>query len=106
MVRQRSPSTLHRSVLPTVIAGAGGAGAGYLTGRTAASATGSAVARLADALVSQSALSTSGPVIASGLLGAAVIVAAAVIPAAVVWTLTRKEQNHAKEEEDENPTVR
>ena len=102
MARQPSQSTRRPSVLPTVIAGAGGAGAGYLTGRTAASAAGPALARLAEALASQSALSTAGPVIASGLLGAAVIVAAAVIPAVVVWTLTRKEDNYAKEEEDED----
>lgn len=88
------PSETPRSnkiILPVAIAGAGGAGAGYLAGRTTASITGKAIGTLAETLAKQSMLSTSGPVIAAGVMGGAVILTAAIIPLALVWAMKRGE---------------
>jgi hypothetical protein len=99
MARQRRGRPLRRSILPTAIAGAGGAGAGYLAGRTAVSATAKAMGTMAEALVRQTTLSTTGPMLASGIMGGAIILAAVLIPLTVVWSIHREERTHAEEEE-------
>ena len=105
MARKRSGSQLPRSILPTAIAGAGGAGVGYLTGRTAASAGAKAMTILAENLARQSALSTTGPVIASGVMGGALILAAALIPLTLVWAMKKENPHAAKKEEDKDTEI-
>ena len=102
MARKRPRSRISRSLLPAAIAGVGGASVGYFTGRTAASATASAVATLATALAKHSALSTASSVIGAALTASSVIVVGALIPATIVWAIRRKDQLDAEKEEDKD----
>lgn len=96
MISNRRLIKIRRSAIPAAIAGAAGTGVGLVAARLAASSTSQAVAVLTDALTKHVALSTAGPIIATGMIGASVILAAAVIPVAAVWAITRKEHPHDK----------
>jgi hypothetical protein len=87
------PARSNHHPLAAILAGLGGGALGFLAGRGAGSAIATTIETLSTALVRHTALSTAGPVIATGVTAAAVILAATVIPAVVAWTLTRKEHD-------------
>ena len=101
MAKQQSGVVSRRNIIPTAIAGAGGAGVGYLTGRTAVSAAATTASKLADALIKSSSLSTSGPIVASAILGAALILAAIAIPLSIAWGIKREDQQYGSEEDED-----
>ncbi len=79
-------------IAPLAVAGAGGAGLGYLAGHIAARAGSTAVVKLAEGVLSQAALSSAAPIIGSAIIGSCSVLSAVAVPLTVAWVLSRKEQ--------------
>lgn len=74
-------------------AGIVGAVAGYLTGRLAAAPAVAAIDKLASAVISQAAMATAGPIIASAIVAGSTIIAAVAVPCAVALVITKRGQS-------------
>ena len=74
------------SITHLLIVGIGGMAIGYYARPTA----GTALVDMANAMIRHASLSTSGPIIAAGLLGTSVIIAAVLVPVSVAYVLLKE----------------